>query len=126
LYRFPEGAAAPLHVAAEGAQNITPGFGFRMRYTVVFERATADFDIGRTPTLLLSKDGRADPVALTHAPALSAYEIEIRHFLATIAAAAPGGTTPPLTATIEDVIRTTVLLEAEQRSLATGSSLRVS
>lgn len=126
LYRFPESAAAPPHVAAEGAQNITPGFGFRMRYTIVFERATADFDITRTPTLLLSKDGRADPVALAHAPALSAYEIEIRHFLGAVAAASSGSATPPLAATIEDAIRTTVLLEAEQRSMAMGSSQRVS
>lgn len=126
LYRFSESAAAPLHIAAEGAQNITTGFGFRMRYTVVFERATADFDITRTPTLLLCKDGRADAVVSTAPPGSSAYEIEIRHFLASVAAANAGSTPPPLTATIEDAVRTTLLLEAEQRSMATASPQRLS
>ena len=124
LYRF-VGDAAPLHVVAEGAQNITPGFGFRMRYTVVFERATADFDITRTPTLLLCKDGRADAPAPPSVPPLSAYEIEIRHFLAAVVAATTGGTTPPLTATIDDAVRTTLLLEAEQRSMVGGSPQRI-
>lgn len=127
LYRFDPAMNAPPHVTAEGAQNITPGFGFRMRYTVVFERATADFDITRTPTLLLCKDGRADPVPLVQSAPLSAYEIEVRHYLAAIAAAsAPesGPSTVPLIATIEDAVRTTTLLEAEQRSMTTGTPQR--
>lgn len=128
LYRFDGAPNAPLHVAAEGAQNITPGFGFRMRYTVVFEKATADFDIARTPTLLLCKEGRADPVPLSQAAPLSAYDIEVRHFLSVVAAAtnaAPGDAAAPLTATIEDAIRTTTLLESEQRSMASCSPQRV-
>ena len=32
---------------AEGGWAMTPGFGFTMSYTVVFERATADYDVGR-------------------------------------------------------------------------------
>jgi predicted dehydrogenase len=126
LYRFPESPANPLHVAAEGAQNITPGFGFRMRYTVVFEKATADFDITRTPTLLLCKDGNATAVDAA-SPLSSAYELEIRHFVAAIAAfsaAKPGAAMPPLTATIEDAIRTTMLLEAEYRGMTTGAAQR--
>src|SRR5690606_13831216 len=44
LYEFDSG---PRHVTAEAAWDNQPGFGFRMRYTIVFERATADFDLGR-------------------------------------------------------------------------------
>ena len=40
LYRYSGG---PAHVAAEGGWDHTPGFGFQMRYIVVFERATAEF-----------------------------------------------------------------------------------
>lgn len=129
LYRYDSPTSAPLHVAAEGAQNITPGFGFRMRYTVVFETATADFDIARTPTLLLCKGGRADPVPLAQPTPLSAYEIEVRHFLSSIAAAInpkPDTAPTPLTATIDDAIKTTLLLESELRSMTAHVARQVS
>ena len=47
-------AATPARasVTAEGSWTAAEGFGFRMQYTVHFERATADFDLAR-------KDGAA-------------------------------------------------------------------
>jgi predicted dehydrogenase len=75
LYRY---TAGPAHVAAEGGWDHTAGYPFRMRYTVVFDGATADFDLGRDPELLLFRDGEGLPVEI---PALSAYDAEIRHFL---------------------------------------------
>src|SRR6185295_20057953 len=36
-------------VSAEGSWAMTDGFGFTMSYTVVFENATADFDLARGP-----------------------------------------------------------------------------
>jgi len=50
LYRFARG---PEHVVAEGGWNHTSGFPFFMGYTVVFERATAEFALGREPALQL-------------------------------------------------------------------------
>lgn len=106
-------AAAPAHVTAEAAQNITPGFGFRMRYTVVFERATADFDLSRTPALHLIQDGHRVPMP-TVLPEVSAYDREIRAFLAAcLAHPLPAPHLP----TIEDALLTTKLLEAERVQL---------
>ncbi len=127
LYRFADSPTAPLHVTAEGAQNISPGFGFRMRYTVVFEKATADFDIGRTPTLLLSQEGRSDGVSFAPAAAgapapPSAYEAQVRAFVRAIA---PGAAASSLTASIADAVQTTVLLEAELRGVLTGLPQRL-
>ncbi|MGD9689305.1 MAG: Gfo/Idh/MocA family oxidoreductase [Phycisphaerales bacterium] len=117
LYRFESG---PAHVVGEGGLDHTPGFGFRMRYVVALERATADFDLGRTPTLLLHREGRSDPVDL---PALSAFDAEVRHFIEQCAGPTPGAEPPR--ATIDDAVATTRLLEAEQRSLQSGRPERV-
>ncbi|MCC6406313.1 MAG: Gfo/Idh/MocA family oxidoreductase [Planctomycetes bacterium] len=109
LYRFPNG---PAHVVAEGALDHTPGFGFRMRYTVIFERATADFDIGREPKLLLAENGEAKPVELA---ATAGYDGEIAHLLAAIATGRR-----ELAATLDEAVGLTRMLEAERRSLRTG------
>lgn len=42
-YTVASGAA----VSAEGSWMMSDGYGFNMSYTVVFERATADYDLGR-------------------------------------------------------------------------------
>ena len=83
LYRY---AAGPAHVAAEGGWDHTTGFPFRMRYTVVLDGVTADFDLGRDPELLLFRDGEGMPVVL---PELSAYDAEIRHFLDVLVSGCP-------------------------------------
>ena len=113
LYRFDEG---PVHVAAEGGWDHSPGFPFRMRYTVVFERATADFDMGREPELLLCRDGGEQPVEVDPLPG---YDHEIRHLLAAIADPALA-----LDATIEDAWRTARLLDAERTSQEDGAPHR--
>src|SRR5262249_51875027 len=51
LYEF--GPSGPRHVAAEGAWVTSRGFPFRMRYTVEFEGAVADWDLSRDPQLIL-------------------------------------------------------------------------
>ncbi len=114
LYRFPGG---PAHVIAEGGQDHTPGFGFKMRYVVVFERATADFDFGRSPRLLLCQAGASEEIPL---PAHSAYDQQAQHLVSAIAAGRA-----ELDATIDDAVKTTALLEAELRSLQTGAPVRL-
>jgi predicted dehydrogenase len=110
IYRF--GARGPAHVVAEGGQDLVAGSAFRMRYLVAFERATADWDVSRDPTLLLTQDGRSQPVVL---PTPTAYEAQMRHFVELVT-----GRSRAPRATIQDAVCTAALLEAEEQSLKTG------
>lgn len=112
LYRYPHG---PRHVVAEGGWDHDPGFEFRMRYIVVFEGATADFDMGRDPQLLLIRDGTAEPVSLE---AGAGYDGELRHFIDLAA----GRATQPLV-TLDDALAVTRLLAAERTSLERGAEV---
>lgn len=114
LYRY---ADAGLHVAAEGAWDLAPAAGFRMRYVAAFEHATAEFDIGRTPALTLHTREKSEPVVL--AP-YAGYDGEVRHIVSAIA---EGRRT--LTATLEDAFAVTRLLEFEAESLRTASEVAV-
>jgi predicted dehydrogenase len=113
-YRFEDG---PPHVSAEGAWDLAPGAGFRMRYLVAFERATAEFDLAREPALVVHTAEGSTPVAL---PALSGYDGEVRHLMDAIAAG--GG---PLRATLDDAVAVTEMLEAERLSMDRGASVRL-
>ncbi len=114
LYRYKNG---PEHVVAEGAWNHDAGFQFRMRFIVIFERATADFDFGRTPQLLLVRDGRAEPVPIA---ATSAYELQVQHFLHALTSGSRD-----LRATVDDALGVARLLEAERESVESGRPVRV-
>ncbi len=106
LYDF--GPSGPRHVSAEGAWVSSAGFPFRMRYTVEFERAVADWDLMRPDQLILVRDGKAEPVPLS---GRSAYDEEVAHFISVISA---GG---ELRAGVSDALLVAELLEAERRSL---------
>jgi predicted dehydrogenase len=116
IYRYPGG---PGHVVAEGGQDAAPGFGFRMRYVVAFERATADFDLSRAPPLLLHRGGRSEAVPL---PAQSGYEAQVRHLLEAVRA---GRTDDALAATIDEAVKVAELLEAERESAVTGRPIPI-
>ncbi len=109
IYRY--GSNGPGHVVAEGGWDHTPGFEFRMRYVVLFDRATADFDLGRNPQLLIARDGQREAIALDP---ITGYDGEIRHLLHTIATGQR-----ELNATIDDAVAVARLLEAERESLRT-------
>jgi predicted dehydrogenase len=113
LYRYDRG---PKHVVAEGGWDHSAGFAFRMRYVVVFERATADFDYFRERRLLLARDGSSEPVPIA---AGAGYEGEIRHVLGAIAGRWP------LAATMDEAVALTRMLEAERESARTGAALRL-
>ncbi len=110
LYRY-SGRYAPAPVTAEGAWMKETGFPFRIRYTVEFEKATADWDLTRDPPLLLSRGGCTEPVPL---PRESAYDREVW----TMVQAVASGRTPPVT--IDDALAAAELLEAEKESLEKG------
>ena len=108
LYRYPRG---PEHVVAEGGWNHAAGFPFFMGYTVVFERATAEFALGREPVLQLFRDGRSEGIAL---PPGTGYDGEVRHALDVVAGRAKAR------ATIGEAVDLVRMLEAEARSQASG------
>ncbi len=117
LYHYERG---PRHVVAEGGWDLAPGFGFRMQYTVVFEKATADFDIGRTPRLTLSRDGRTEPVPID--TKLTGYDLELRALIAAIAQG-PGRWASPVP--LEDAMAVTDLLHRELESIEQGGAVSV-
>lgn len=102
---------APM-VSAEGSWTMTPGFGFSMRYTVVFERATADYDMARKDTLVLSANGKSEPVAhATH----DGWTGELGYFLECVKT-----NQRPQRVTADDGVMGLQIVEAERRSIDSG------
>ena len=118
VYRFGGGGGGggPEHVAAEGGWNLARGFGFRMRYTVIFEEATADFDITRDPPLLLHTQADSQRIEI---PPGAGYEREVRHFVEAVA------TRGELRATMADALATAEILDAERESMLSGRAAAV-
>lgn len=114
---YGQGSWGPPHVVAEGGWDHSAGWEFRVRYVVVFEDATADFDLSRNPQLALIRDGRREPVPL---PSLTGYDGQVRHMLEAIARGAA-----QTEVTIADALLVTRLLEAEKRSLELGEPVRL-
>jgi predicted dehydrogenase len=108
-FRFDGG---PLHVMAEGAWDLPQAAGFRMRYVVVFERATADWELGRTPALLVHQAEGSEPVPL---PLGAGYEGEVRHVVMAVA-----NGSAEVRATLDDAAAVTETLEAAVRSRESG------
>jgi predicted dehydrogenase len=103
-------------VAAEGGWTGVAGFPFRMRYTVEFENAIADFDISRDPVLQLTRGGTTTKIEL---PKMSAYDAMIRHFLDVVIGA------KPLRVSLADAEATAVILEAEIAGTGRGARVRI-
>jgi predicted dehydrogenase len=112
-YSYSKGAP---HVVAEGGWDHADGFPFQMAFTVAFEDATADYDLRRTPKLLLARGGRVEEVAVEET---SGYDGEVRHFHDVIAGKAD------LAATCGHAAALVRMLEAERRSLESGSAVKV-
>ncbi len=115
LYHY-SGADAPVHVAAEGAWDLAPGAGFRMRFLVNFERGTAEFDLARPPTspaLVLHTAEGSSAVEPTSAAGRvkTGYDGEVRHLLEAISSGRG-----ELRATMREAVEVAEVLEAEQRS----------
>jgi predicted dehydrogenase len=113
LYRYPDG---PPHVTAEGGWILTRAAPFRMRYSVEFEEAVADFDVSRDPAVLLTRQGETRPVPL---PEGNPYDLEIQDFIEGIREGKR-----ELRATIRDAFETARLLDAERESLETRAPAR--
>ncbi|MEQ8769730.1 MAG: Gfo/Idh/MocA family oxidoreductase [Phycisphaerales bacterium] len=115
IYRLADG---PSQVVAQGGWLSSPAWAFRMGLIVEFERAVADFQLGRDPELSVHLDDGS-----TIAPPLpdeSGWEGEVRAFLDAIAR---GASEPPVTlGQAENVTR---VLIAERASLQNGGDARV-
>lgn len=114
LYRFSD---PDLHVTAEAAWDLVPAAGFRMRYTVCFEHATAEFDISRSPTVTLHTRDKSESIEL---PTHAGYDGEIRHLINTIASG-----TRKTDATLDDAVAVTRILEAEAQSIRTRQHVSI-
>lgn len=110
LYRFEGG---PAHVVAEGGWDHSPGFPFQMRYIVVFDQATAEFDLSRDPVLTLSRGGESVAVDI---PEGDGYVGEVQHLLDVVRS---GGS--DLRCTIEEAAGLALMLEKERSQLSPSS-----
>ncbi|MCZ7644164.1 MAG: Gfo/Idh/MocA family oxidoreductase [Planctomycetota bacterium] len=103
-----------LLVSAEGGWNADPTYGFTMRYTVVFEKATVDFDLGREgKVLLLHKTGAKEPEVVA-CRASTGWADEVDYFLECLARKQKPKVTTP-----EDAARSVALVQAELKSVRT-------
>jgi len=103
-------------VVAEGAWAMADGFGFKMQYTVNFERATAAFDFPATNPLMLYEPGKA-PQVVTLEPQMG-YDYEIAYFLDCIQQ-----NRRPEKVTLEDGWNCLKIVEAESQSAKTGKAV---
>jgi len=83
---------------------------------VAFERATADFEFGRTPPLLLAHEGKMEPVPME---ATSAYDAK------SATSWTHRARRPPTDRPDRGAEAVTRMLEAERKSLETEAPVRV-
>ncbi len=99
-------------VSAEGTWIMTEGYGFNMSYTLLFERATADFDLSRGPDALkIFEEGK--PAIVVQPEAGDGYIGELSHMLDSIR-----NRRPPTVVTARDALGAVEICEAEERSVA--------
>jgi len=106
-------------VTTEGSWLMAEGFGFKMEYTVNFEKATADYDSSRGgEALKLFEDGQKPRVI--HCGNEDGYVLELRHIIESIQKR-----TPPGVVTAADGLSAVEICEAEERSAKTGAFVRL-
>ena len=101
-----------LVVVVEGGWNADTSYPFTMRYTVVFDKATADFDAGRGGKVLMlyragSKEGEVVKVGTENG-----WQLEIDYFLKCIE-----DRKKPKIITVEDARDSVALVHAELKSV---------
>lgn len=105
-YSFADG---PAHVIAEGGWDHTPGYEFRMSYTVIFDEATAEFELGHEPTWTLAQNGQRK--TLTPAEG-TGYDHELRHALQSLA------TSTHPHPRLQEALGLTRMLETEEKAVS--------
>jgi predicted dehydrogenase len=105
-------------VVAEGSWSLQPGVGFRMQYTVNFENATADFDLGRADQLLVTQDGKQAAVECAKE---MGYDAELRYFVDCVEKGER-----PTVVTADDALIALKTVHAESESIVKGTVVQVS
>jgi predicted dehydrogenase len=99
---------------AEGSWIMDQGHGFNMAYTVNFEKATVDYDLGRGPEALrLCQEGKGEQTIKCEGP--DGYAGELRHMIESIQTGRP-----PSVVTARDGLSAVEICEAEEKSIRTG------
>jgi len=109
-YQVASGAS----VSAEGSWAMTEGFGFHMSCTLVFENATADYDLARGGDALKLFEKGKEPQVLRFG-SQDGYLAELQYLLECI-----GSDRPPDVVTAQDGVSAVEICEAEERSVQTG------
>ena len=117
IYRYQEGDG-PAQVVARGGWMVGEGFPFRMRMTVEFEGAVADFDLGRDPELVVYEAG--GETVVPRVGGHSGWDGEIAAFVRAVEAKVPVAP-----ATLRSAALSTSVLESERKSLRTGQRVAV-
>ena len=108
---------SPALVTAEGAWGLDEGFGFRMQFAVNFDNATAEFEFGRDKPLQIYRGGK------TEIPEVSSgdgYIGEMTYFVDCIAKG-----TKPAKVTADDAVNGLTIIEAEEKSVKSGTVVPV-
>lgn len=101
-------------VHAEGTWILNQGHGFNMAYTLIFERATVDYDLSRgAEALRLFEEGKGVTVMKCEGP--DGYVGELQHIIECIQKS-----TPPSVVTLRDGVSAVEICEAEEKSVQTG------
>jgi predicted dehydrogenase len=101
-------------VSAEGSWMMSDGFGFHMAYTVIFERATADFDLGRGADALKICEAGKGARVVPPEPG-DGYIGELGYMADCIEQGRP-----PARVTGQDGLSAVEICEAEDQSIRTG------
>jgi predicted dehydrogenase len=101
-------------VSAEGSWMMSDGFGFHMGYTVIFERATADFDLGRGADALKICEAGKGARVVPPEPG-DGYIGELGYMADCIEQGRP-----PARVTGQDGLSAVEICEAEDQSIRTG------
>lgn len=113
-YLYPDGPV----VTAEGSWAASPTLPFEMSYRVLFERATADYRLGRAGgDLLLHGPSKVTAVRCAKT---DGYRAELAYFTACIRA-----NRAPETVTAAQVAHSIRIIEAEEKSALTGRVVKV-
>jgi len=104
-------------VMAEGSWSLADGYGFTMRYTINFEKATADYDLSRSDTLLLIQDGKSHPIRTQGG---TGYEAELGYFVNCVKKGEK-----PSVVNASDALPGLKIVEAEGKSIREGQIVKL-
>lgn len=106
-----------VHIAAEGAWDIQPSAGFRMRYFAHFERASAEWDLSTAPTVTVFEGAASRAVTPDSARFATGYDAEVFHFVQACLASREGKPFA-LRATMADAAAVARVLDQERAAIS--------